>query len=101
VTDCRYLAPARRELRNAAYYYKERSPRVAATFMASVQSAIDDLVAFPESATVVKGAVRGKIVPRFPYTLMYRRDGDVIVILAVAHHKQRPEYWIDRTDRND
>ncbi len=94
----RYLAPARGELRNAAHYYRERSRRVAASFMASVQDAIDQIVEFPESAPVIRSEVRGKIISRFPYTLMYRVEDDIILVLAVAHQKQRPEYWIDRDE---
>jgi toxin ParE1/3/4 len=96
VIKYRYLAPARGELRNAAHYYREVSRRVAAAFMMSVQDAIDQIVEFPESAPIIRGQVRGKIISRFPYTLMYRVEEDVVLVLAVAHHKQRPEYWIDR-----
>jgi toxin ParE1/3/4 len=98
VITYRYLAPARGELRNAAHYYRECSRRVAASFMASVQDAIDQIVEFPESAPVIRGEVRGKIISRFPYTLMYRIEDDIILVLAVAHQKQRPEYWIDRDE---
>lgn len=92
----RYLAPARNELRNAAQYYRERSPRAASSFMASIQDAIDQIVEFPESAPTIRGQVRGKVISRFPYTLMYLVEQGVVLVLAVAHQKQRPEYWIDR-----
>lgn len=98
MTKFRYLAPARGELRNAAHYYHERSPRVATSFMVEVQNAIDQVVDYPESAPLIRGQVRGKVVSRFPYTLMYRLVDEVIVVLAVAHHKQRPEFWIDRVE---
>ena len=91
-----YLAPARIELRNAAFYYRERSSRVAASFLAAVQAAVDQVLEFPESAPFVRGEVRGKTVSKFPYTMMYRVDGDTVVILAVAHQKQRPQYWVGR-----
>ncbi len=96
MTTFRYLTPARGELRNAAYYYQERSPRVAASFMVEAQKAVNQVLDYPESAPLIRGEVRGKVVSRFPYTLMYRMVDDVAVILAVAHHRQRPEFWIDR-----
>ena len=91
-----YLAPARRELRNAARYYRDRSERVAASFLKAVQSAVDQVLEFPESAPIVKDSVRGKVVARFPYTLMYRLRGETLVIMAVAHHRRLPEYWENR-----
>ena len=36
------------------------------------------------------------ILPRLPYSLIYRdRDGEIRVF-AFAHHKRRPGYWRDR-----
>ena len=64
--------------------------------MAAVQQAIDQVVAYPDSSPVVRGLVRGKVVSRFPYTLMYLLDDGVIVVLAVAHRRQRPSFWVDR-----
>jgi toxin ParE1/3/4 len=31
-----------------------------------------------------------------PYSIVYVADDDAIVILAVAHHKRRPGYWLRR-----
>ena len=92
----RYLTPARAELRGAARYYRDRSPRVAGSFMAAVQVAVEAVLEFPEAAAIVQGDTRGKVLLKFPYTILYRMDGDVVVIVAVMHQKQRPEYWADR-----
>lgn len=64
--------------------------------MLEVQKAIDQILEYPESAPVIRGEVRGKVVARFPYTLMYRVAAEAVVMLAVAHQRQRPEFWMDR-----
>ena len=64
--------------------------------MVEVQKAVDQILECPESAPVILGEVRVKVIARFPYSLMYRMVDDVVIILAVAHHRQRPEFWIDR-----
>jgi hypothetical protein len=33
---------------------------------------------------------------RFPYSIVYRRSADVLVIIALAHHRRRPAYWRGR-----
>jgi len=63
--------------------------------MVEVQKAVDQVLEYPDSAPVILGGVRGKVILRFPYSLMYRVVDDVVIILAVAHHRQRPEFWID------
>jgi len=41
---------------------------------------------------------RRVLVRRFPYSLLYRVDPDVIFVVAVAHVRRRPGYW--RSDRS-
>jgi len=33
---------------------------------------------------------------KFPFGLIYRVDGDLLRIIAVAHRRQRPGYWRGR-----
>jgi len=32
----------------------------------------------------------------FPYSLVYRIQGDEIRVIAIAHHSRRPGYWMGR-----
>ena len=40
--------------------------------------------------------VRKRALDRFPYDLFYSFDENLLSILAVAHQKRRPDYWIER-----
>ena len=33
---------------------------------------------------------------RFPYTLVFRIQGDALRVIAIAHQSRRPEYWAGR-----
>lgn len=78
-------------------FYAKRSRRLAAGFA----DAVDDALAFvrsrPEAGTPLRGGLRSWLLRRFPYRLIYREEPDRIYILAVAHHRRRPEYWRDRS----
>jgi len=39
---------------------------VAASFMVEVQKAVNQILEYPESAPMVRGEVRGKIIAAFP-----------------------------------
>jgi hypothetical protein len=41
--------------------------------------------------------VRSKGVTGFPYRVVFFVDHDALTIVAVAHAKRRPGYWLDRT----
>ena len=33
---------------------------------------------------------------RFPYTLVFRIEGDTLRVIALAHQSRRPGYWVGR-----
>jgi toxin ParE1/3/4 len=41
--------------------------------------------------------VRRLIMGRFPFALPYIVREDLVVVLAIAHVRRRPEYWLKRT----
>jgi plasmid stabilization system protein ParE len=65
-------------------------------FAAEVDRAGKQLVAFPRSGNMLRGGFRRILLDRFPYQLVYRVEGEEIVIYAVAHQKRRPGYWRKR-----
>jgi hypothetical protein len=36
------------------------------------------------------------LVRRFPYGVIYRVREEVIWVVAIAHMRRRPGYWLDR-----
>ena len=44
------------------------------------------------------GITRARL-PRFPYAVIFMDLGTEIRVLAVAHAKRRPGYWLDRVDK--
>ncbi len=91
---------AERELTDAFWYYEDRSDGLGARFLNQAQRAARYLLRFPRSAPVARRigdvTVRKRVLDRFPYDLFYTFDDDVLSILAVAHQKRRPDYWIER-----
>lgn len=92
----RFHRLADRELIEAAAYYEKESPGLGVAFITAVEACISEIVEHPESGTRVHGVVRRRLVRRFPYSVLYSIQGDVIRVLAVAHAKRRPMYWVDR-----
>jgi toxin ParE1/3/4 len=39
---------------------------------------------------------RRLVMRRFPFSVVYLDDPDLITIIAVAHSKRKPGYWKDR-----
>jgi plasmid stabilization system protein ParE len=97
MTGTQFNPLAERELAEAIQYYDEQSPGLGQRFLEEVEHALTFIRRHPEAAPRVLGSVRRLVLPRFPYNLLYRplKSGD-LRILAVAHQKRHPGYWVGR-----
>jgi toxin ParE1/3/4 len=93
---------ARAELRSAALWYDERRPGLGDEFIAEVSAALDRLGNAPESYAAWPGTrardplIRKTTVQRFPYMIAFEKHERHLLVLAVAHAKRRPLYWLTR-----
>jgi plasmid stabilization system protein ParE len=90
------LAAAEEELEEAFLFYDARSKTLGKYFMSGIKLALARIRSNPSAWPVVRRRIRRKIVPRFPYALIFRNDPDRIVVIAVMHLHRRPGYWSDR-----
>lgn len=65
-------------------------------FLASVDDAIARIERNPLHFPAVVLDVRRALVPRFPYGLFFRVDGDGSVVIACLHHRRAPAMAIRR-----
>lgn len=97
----RFHPKALAEYESAAVWYRGRSHEGALRFAALVDDGILGIRKMPEAWPVWPGRadVRRRVLQRFPYSIIYLVDRNEIVIVAVAHHKRRPGYWLRRLRR--
>jgi len=96
VTRVVFLEPAEEEMLEAATYYENQALGLGQDFLAQVQRAVDLIVENPRSGGVMRGEIRRRLVPRFPFGILYHIDPAEIVVIAVMHLRRRPGYWMDR-----
>jgi toxin ParE1/3/4 len=87
---------ARRELTEARDYYDEQRPGYGERFVEAVEAEFALLVQFPEIGIRIRNHVRRRTITRWPYGIVYMIRGDELVVIAIAHHSRRPEYWRSR-----
>ena len=93
----RFDPAARRELDEAADFYDAEDPGLGLAFLDAAERAFEQIQAFPESSPISLAPVRTKVLSAFPFSVIYWvTDDEVIIVLALAHHRRRPEYWRGR-----
>ncbi len=101
--EVRFVDEAAAELRDAAAWYQERSNGLGLVLLSVIDVAVDAIARWPRSGALIEGVgvdleVRRVPIARFPYFIAYLVLDDVLVVLAIAHERRQPKYWIDRTD---
>jgi hypothetical protein len=94
--EYRFLYPAEEEMNEAASFYEAATGGLGTNFLNDVQSRIDTLCEYPYLGSAIGKGLRRILLHRFPFNLIYSVEVDAILIVAVAHHGRRPDYWKNR-----
>jgi plasmid stabilization system protein ParE len=92
----RFLSPARRELEEAVRYYNVQRLRLGDEFRDEAWETIQRITQFPMAWHPLSDVIRRCQMQRFPYGIIYAPSTEEILIVAVAHLHQQPEYWRSR-----
>ena len=84
------------EFVEAALFYEGRVSGLGSAFVAEVERAVTFARSNPVAGAPLGGKVRRVLVRRFPYSVIYRREAERLLILAIAHQRRRPGYWRHR-----
>jgi plasmid stabilization system protein ParE len=89
-------AAAERDYLESLIWYGKRSQRAAEGFEAEFENALTQIAAAPLRFARCDQRHRRFLMRRYPYQVVYRSEGDDIVVIAVAHAKRKPLYWKNR-----
>lgn len=93
----RFHPEARIEAQAAATWYRGQSREAARGFTDAVAEGVQSIRERPEAwATWRRVDVRRRVLRRFPYSIFFVVENDIVIIVAVAHHRRRPGYWLPR-----
>jgi len=93
---------ARAELRSAALWYEERRVGLGDEFIAEIATVLDRIAeaaaSFPKwpGTRAAAPLIRRAVLHRFPYVIAFESHNRNVLVLAVAHAKRRPLYWLSR-----
>lgn len=90
---------AKRDMREALTWYRQRDPELANRFLDEVYKVLALLEEFPNVGGPVFG-VNDATTPQFPvdtfpYQVVFKRFPDRTSVLAIAHERKHPGYWTE------
>jgi hypothetical protein len=92
----RFIKTAEREVDEAVAYFDTQRDGLGDRFEQDLQNTVAFVTTRPLSGKVISERVRKFGLRTFRYNIIYMIDADEIIIVAVAHHRRRPGYWLNR-----
>ena len=80
----------------AAFYAAIANAKLGLAFVAEFDRAVSGILANPFAGAIFRETRRRYVLRRFPYSVFYQIAADEIRVVAVAHHRRRPSYWVGR-----
>ena len=78
-------------------WYETRRSGLGSRYHAAFKTALAGIVEAPYRYPVVRSpCIRSAALHGFPFRIVFREGDGEIQVLAVAHHRKRPGYWVRR-----
>jgi plasmid stabilization system protein ParE len=87
---------ARDDLVDAFQWYEGQRAGLGSEFLAAVALVFERIEENPGAYPVIRGTTRRGLVRRFPYSVFYVVDPDLIAVTAVMHGRRDPRRWQKR-----
>lgn len=97
MADISIHSDAEAEYEAALAWYLTRSARAADGFEAAFERALESIANNPQLHPLYDDCHRFCVLRRYPYSIIYRVDGDQVRVVAIAHSRRLPGYWSGRT----
>jgi toxin ParE1/3/4 len=91
-----YHPEAQAEVIEAAKFYNDRVPGLGADLLREIDRAVVRILQTPTRWRTIEEDIRRYYIERFPYSIIYRVEGNKLRILTLKHNRRKPEHWKHR-----
>jgi hypothetical protein len=89
---------AQQEYLEQVKYYATIQHKLGGLFIEYMQQTIDSICSNPQQYIVETNNIRKAIVDKFPFYILFDVNNNTVRILAIAHFKREPKYWMSRKE---
>jgi len=88
---------AEKEYLEAVAFYELKRPGLGTSYVTEFEQNLLKVCSSPQRyPIVIEHDIRAINMNRFPYTVLFREVSTTVQILAIAHHRRHPKYWLER-----
>ncbi len=88
---------AEQEFNDAADWYYQEDTLASNRFIIAIEATLSKITHSPDSYPVVFGnEIRRAVVNKFPFSIFFTVDDEVVAILSIFHNSRNPMIWRGR-----
>jgi toxin ParE1/3/4 len=88
---------AQDDLDDAFQWYEDQEPGLGKEFIRCIDAKISELNRHPHHHQVVQNdRVRRALINRFPFSIYFVNEEELVTIFAILHQRRSPQFWKSR-----
>jgi len=93
ISKVKFVIEAALEFRQALQWYKSKINGLDLIFIKEIDKTIERIKIYPQLYPVIIKNIRKVQMTTFPYSIFYKVDNDILIILHLFHNKKKPIKW--------
>ncbi len=85
------------EIKASYNWYQEKAEGLGQDYINELELAYQAIIEFPQTWPKFQKGFRRFLLSRFPFSVIYRKNGHSLYVVAVMHNSKKPGYWLNRT----
>ena len=94
--DLRFHPDIAFEVKASFLWYQEQASGLGDNFLVELEYAYQVINELPKTWPLFQSGFRRFLLPKFPYSVIYREHENSIYVVAVMHNSRKPGYWLRR-----
>ena len=94
-----FTSAAQSELTELIRFYDRQGGTIASDLATELERVVERICEFPDAGAPYSSGTRRILLYRFPVAVVYRARGSTLEVVALAHQRRRPDYWVLRERR--
>jgi plasmid stabilization system protein ParE len=91
-----FITPAAQEFLAAVDFYETQPPGLGNDSILDVEDSPKLIQEFPNLGSTGPAGARRIHLHRFPCSVVYRPEEELLRVIAVEHQRRRPGFWMNR-----
>ena len=85
-----------KEVKSSYIWYQDKAKGLGDDYLTELETSYQAIVELPNIWSKFKKIFRRFLLSKFPFSIIYRFNGNTVFVVAVMHNSRKPGYWIGR-----